>query len=124
MEGLLANIQAAVDVTGNLEQLQVPSQEQFVNSLSSLEPLWAFLLLASGLIYLLQGWKIFKVLVALNAAMLGAAVGAKLAAMAGGGQNMPLFAAIGGGLVLAVLAWPLMKYSISVMSSSGHSILG
>lgn len=124
MEGLLANTQAAADVAGNLEQLQVPSQEQFVNSLSSLEPLWACLLLASGLIYLLQGWKIFKVLVALNAAMLGAAVGAKLAVMAGGGRNMPVFAAIGGGLVLAVLAWPLMKYSISVMGALAGSFVG
>ena len=128
MEGLLANVQditaPAVGVADNLRQLQPPSQEQLISSLSGLEPLWACLLLACGLVYLVHGWKIFKVLVALNAAILGVVVGVKLAGLAGGGRNMPLFAAVGGGLLLAALAWPLMKYSISLMGGLAGSFLG
>lgn len=127
MIGLLAEMTDAsvpARVTERLQSLRIPSQGECIEFLTAMQPVWGCLLVACGLVYLLHGWKIFKILVAVNAAILGVLLGGKLAALIGGGQNLPLLAAIGGGLVLSVLAWPLMKYSISVMGGLAGSFLG
>jgi len=127
MKVLLADVTDVPDPGGLLDRLEgfrVPTHEEFVHSLAALEPIWACVLLGCGLVYLLQGWKMFKILVVLNAAILGVLLGSRLAAVVGGDRNMPLFAGIGGGLILAVLAWPLMKYAISIMGGLVGSFVG
>lgn len=83
----------------------------------------AMLLLACGLVYMLQGWKIFKILVIANAAVLGAIAGAHLGGLMSG-ENTWLYTGIGGGLLLAVLAGPLMSYAVSVMGGLAGSFVG
>lgn len=83
----------------------------------------ALLIFACGLVYMLQGWKVFKVLVVANAAVLGAMVGGRFGALLRG-PNMWLFGGIAGSLLFAILAWPLMKYAVSLMGGLVGSFLG
>jgi preprotein translocase subunit Sss1 len=111
---------------GKLKSFQIPNQDEFIKFMADPEALGviqAILLLAFGLVYLLQGWKMFKVLVVINATILGAFVGAYLGARLHG-PNMPIFCGVAGGLLLGALSWPLMKFAISVMGGLMGSFLG
>jgi len=103
--------------------LRMPEQAEFMSFLTSMGVIQGFLLIAVGVVYLLTGWKIFKTLVVVNAAVLGAYGGY----IFGGnfqGENMPVFGAIAGALLLAVLAWPLMKYAVSLMGGLAGAFVG
>ncbi len=104
------------------QSIEMPTVDNIISTLQSMELWLAFLLLVLGLVYLLMGWKAFKILVIANCAALGAAVGYTLGAKQGG--NMPLFAGGAGGLLLAVLSWPLMKCAISLMGAIAGGLLG
>jgi MFS family permease len=109
-------------------QWQLPSQGEAMDALSHLADtklglVVALLLLACGLVYLVQGWKIFKILVVANAAVLGAMLGARVGGLMHG-ENMWLWAGSLGALLCATLSWPLMKYAVSVMGGLSGSLLG
>ena len=130
---LLADAQAAqlridANTLGDLSLPEVPSQGQMVDFLlglgsSDFGAVVALLLFVCGLVYLLQGWKIFKALVIVNAAVLGAMAGSYVGAYHRG-QHTQLYAAIAGAALLAILAWPLMKYAVSLMGGLAGSFLG
>jgi hypothetical protein len=106
----------------------IPSQSQLVDSLLDLAhhqygAVLAMLLFACGLVYMLQGWKIFKILVVANVAVLGAVLGSYLGSMARG-PNTWIFTSIAGALLLGGLAWPLMKYAVSLLGGLVGSFVG
>jgi len=80
----------------------------------------AVLLVIGGIIYLLFGFYIFKVLVTLNAAILGAYLGVMLGESSG--TTIP--AAIVGALLAAAATWPTMKYAVAVMGGVFGGLLG
>jgi hypothetical protein len=105
-----------------------PTQDQLVDSLLDLAhhqygPALAVLMLGCGLVYTLEGWKIFKVLVVVNVAVFGALVGNWLGAMAGGEKTW-VYTTIAGALLLGGLAWPLMKYAVSLLGGLFGSVVG
>lgn len=108
-----------------IADFQVPSQAEFVEGLHGLEAVPAVALLVLGAISLVVGWKVFKLLVVANAAYLGGQAGAYLGNMIQhNGEGMWLFGMVAGGLLLAALAWPLMRYAVSVMGGLAGSFLG
>ena len=116
------------NVPGQFTIPDLPSQDQVLDSLIELSQstygsIMAMLLFACGLVYMLQGWKIFKILVIANAAVLGAVVGAHVGGFLRG-ENTWLYTGIAGGLLLAVLAGPLMKYAVSLMGGLAGSFVG
>lgn len=126
----LAQVVDAIDpnVPGALTIPELPSQDQAVDYLLNLGAsqygaIMAMLLFACGLVYMLQGWKIFKVLVIANAAVLGGMLGGQVGMMLRG-ANTWLYTGIAGSLMLAILAGPLMKYAISVMGGLAGAFLG
>ena len=113
------------DFFSNIQNLHLPDQTTYLQQLTGMHPIQACLLLACGVVYLVYGWKLFKILVVANFATIGIFAGHHLGALAeGSNANMPLIAAIAGGLVVAVLAWPLMKYGIAVMGGLAGSFVG
>lgn len=107
---------------------EIPSQDQIVDAMLDLAnsqygAVLAMLLFACGLVYMLQGWKIFKVLVVANVAVLGAVVGSYLGSMARG-QNTWMYASVAGAMLLGGLAWPLMKYAVSLLGGMVGSFVG
>lgn len=80
----------------------------------------AVLLVIGGIIYLLFGYHIFKILVTLNATILGAYFGAML----GDKSGTAIPAAIVGGLLAAAATWPVMKYAVAIMGGIFGALLG
>lgn len=108
---------------------EIPSQTQLVDALLDLAHhqygvVLAMLLFACGLVYMLQGWKIFKILVVANVAVLGAVIGSYLGSMATRSPNTWVFTSIAGALLLGGLAWPLMKYAVSLLGGLVGSFVG
>ncbi len=130
MHFMLADISTS-GIVEKLRELDVPTKEQYVDELVKMSQppldmgtiLVFIIMFGCGLVYLLQGWKIFKILVVVNAAILGSLAGSRLGAEMAG-PNAPLFCGIAGGLLLAVLALPAMKYAISIMGALVGSFLG
>ncbi len=113
------------DIVEKIRNLQVPSQEEFVNTLMGLEAIPAMLMLLFGLVSLLLGWKIFKGLVIANATCIGGLLGWYLGnKVQTSNGTMWLFGMIAGGLLMAALAWPMMKYAVSAMGGLAGSFLG
>jgi hypothetical protein len=83
-------------------------------------PAIAVLLILAGIVYLLFGYSIFKVLVTVNAALLGGYVGI----LAGEPAGVEIPAAIVGGLLSATAAWPTMKYAVAIMGALFGAVLG
>jgi len=106
-----------------ITSFEMPSRVEYVDSLASMHLALAIILFACGMVYLLQGWKIFKMLVIVNAAILGAFLGGQLGVLLRGG-NAPLFAAIAGAMLFAALAWPLMKVAVSLMGALVGGFVG
>src|SRR5947207_931541 len=88
-----------------------PAQGDLISWCQSMTPGAATLLVIFGLVYLLFGWYIFKILVTLNAAVIGAYIGTFL----GGKAGAPTPGALIGGFVAAALTWPLMKWAVAIM---------
>ena len=77
-------------------------------------------LILGGIVYLLFGFYIFKILVTLNAALLGAYFGAVLGEKSG--ATIP--AAVVGGLLSAAATWPVMRYAVAIMGGLFGAMLG
>lgn len=127
---VIAQAPAALDpnLPGQFTLPEIPTQNQAVDHLMGLAQadygaVMAMLLFACGLVYMLQGWKIFKILVIANAAVLGAIVGGHLGGMLRG-ANTWLYAGVAGALLFAVLSGPLMSYAISLMGGLAGSFIG
>ncbi|HUT01534.1 MAG TPA: DUF4203 domain-containing protein [Phycisphaerae bacterium] len=131
LHALIPLAQAALpdpNTPGQFTIPDIPSQGEVLDSLiglaqSNYGAVMAMFLFACGLVYMLQGWKIFKVLVVANAAVLGAVIGAHLGGLLRG-QDTWLYTGIAGGMLLAVLAGPLMKYAVSLMGGLAGSFVG
>jgi hypothetical protein len=97
-----------------------PAQREMLQTCHDMIPAVAALLVMLGVIYLLFGYNIYKGLVILNAAVMGATLGAALGES--GHIEVPL--AIVGGFAAAAVTWPLMKWAIAVMGGLFGAILG
>ncbi|HHH76683.1 MAG TPA: DUF4203 domain-containing protein [Phycisphaerae bacterium] len=99
------------------------SQKNFVDGLTELHIVVGIIFAVAGVVYILYGWKVFKTLVILNAAILGAVAGSHLGALIQK-PNMVIYMAVAGGLIFATLAWPTMKFAVSIMGALAGSVLG
>jgi hypothetical protein len=106
------------------EFLQVPNhwpmQGDLLTWSQQMSPGTAAMLVVAGLIYLLFGWHVFKILVTINATIVGAYVGAYVGSK--GGQMMA--GGLIGALVAAGLTWPMMKWAVAVMGGIFGAIVG
>jgi hypothetical protein len=98
----------------------MPGQGDLLDWCQNMSPGCATLLVLGGLVYLLFGWHAFKMLVTLNAALMGAYVGALLGQRGG---NAVAGACVGG-FVCAAIAFPLMKYAVALMGGIFGALLG
>ncbi len=118
-----ADNSAATQLMEQLLHLERPSQQEMMNAMEAMGAFQAIVVLALGVAILLNGWKAFKLVAILNAAIIGGLLGTYLGGRLDG-DNLSLIGGIAGGLVLAVLAWPAMRIAISVMGSIVGASLG
>jgi len=105
-------------VTGQLVE-QIPRQTELITFARTLTPGVAAAVMILGVVYLLYGMKFHKVLVTLNAAVVGFILGAKL-----GGSGAPLLGAVVGAFVLGATAWALMRYAVAFTGAMFGALLG
>lgn len=80
----------------------------------------AVILILAGIVFLLFGYSIFRVLVTLNAAILGGYVGVML----GDKSGVAVPAGIVGAMLAGTAAWPTMKYAVAIMGGLFGAVLG
>lgn len=97
-----------------------PAQTDLLDWCRHMTPGMAALLILMGLIYLMYGFKLFKGLVMLNAAAVGAAIGGSIGQKTETGFALMILC----GFVAAALAWPLMKWAVAVMGGLFGALLG
>lgn len=97
-----------------------PSQAELLNWCQHMTPGLAALLILMGIIYLIFGFKLFKGLVMLNAAAVGAAIGLAI----GQRTEMGLALMVLCGFVAAATTWPLMKWAVAVMGGLAGALMG
>jgi hypothetical protein len=99
---------------------QWPAQADLLTWCQNMGALTAALLVIAGVIYLLYGVYAYRMLVTLNAAVIGAYVGGLLGDRAGNATA----GAMVGGFAAAALSWPLMKYAVAIMGGIFGMCLG
>lgn len=98
----------------------MPQQSDLLTWCQNMGPGQAAIMLAMGLVYLLWGFQIFKLLVMLNSALVGAYFGVQL----GGTGDMAVAGGAVGAIVCAAISWPLMKYAVALMGGLYGALLG
>jgi hypothetical protein len=99
---------------------QFPHQADLLEWCRAMGPGSAVILVFAGIIYLMFGFKVFKFLVMLNAAVFGAYLGAIL----GKHGDAALGGALIGGVVAAAIAWPTMRFAVAAMGGTFGAVLG
>lgn len=98
----------------------LPEQADLLHWCRDMNPGAATLLIGGGVIYLLFGLYLFKWLVTLNAAI----VGAYLGSLIGRSGDAAVAGAFMGGFSAAAATWPLMKWAVTVMGGLFGALLG
>ena len=101
----------------------IPPLADCLDMLTNMNFLYGLGLCIVGLVYLLRGWKVFKLLVALNAATIGAVVGALITIQLGMPNEWWMGMLIGAS-VLGLLSWPLISIFIAVFGAVAGAALG
>ena len=114
---------AAAAGAGSVLPTHWPDQADLLHWCQSAAPGVAVLLILVGIVYLLFGFSIAKILVTLNAALVGGWLGALVGERAGGG-GAALPGAVIVGLLSATAAWPTLRGSVAVLGAMLGAILG
>ncbi len=93
---------------------------ELMKKLQALPAAIAGVLLAVGLVCLLSGCKMYRPVVIFIAALTGLVIGFQLGAVV----DAELIVAVCLGVLLAVVAWPLMKYAVALAGGLAGAFLG
>jgi hypothetical protein len=97
-----------------------PHQHDLITWCQQMTPGVAALLILVGIVYLLFGFQIFKILVLANAAVVGAYFGAYLGKEGDAATIGAVICAVGA----AAIAWPTMKYAVALMGGIFGALMG
>lgn len=101
------------------EDIQVVPIDMIWEQIVALHWFHAVLALSFGIVYLLYGWRIFKVLSIICFGLIGLGIGMVVGRMLGS----ELWGGVIGLLVLAIMSMPLMKWGISVLGAIAGGVL-
>jgi hypothetical protein len=99
---------------------QWPAQADLLTWCQNMGALTAAMLVIAGVIYLVYGVYAYRMLMTLNAAVIGAYMGGVMGDKAGNATA----GAMVGGFAAAALSWPLMKYAVAIMGGIFGMCLG
>lgn len=118
MNPLLVLAEAAPKVINDVEVIPI---DRIWNQIASLSWFHAIVAISFGIVYLLYGWRIFKVLAVICFGMIGLFGGMYL----GERVDNELWGGIIGLIVLAIVSVPMMKWSICILGAlAGGTITG
>jgi hypothetical protein len=94
--------------------------DEFWQAVVKLGWLESIICIAFAAIYLMYGWRVFKVLVVLNCGLIGLFVGRILGTKLGS----PLWGALMGTTIISLLSLPFIKYSVAVLGALAGAVMG
>jgi hypothetical protein len=97
--------------------------DELLATLKTMHIGYGILLTVAGLFYLFVGWRLFKPLIMLNAAILGAVLAGSATVRLGFGEYWWV-GMIAGGCVLGLVAWPMMKLFVALFGGALGAALG
>ena len=92
------------------------------SQITGLNVLEALTFMAFGVVCLLYGWRVFKVLVVISFALLGLLAGIFLSNVVLGANNNPVIGIILG-LVLAIVSVPMMRWSVCILGAVAGGVM-
>jgi hypothetical protein len=96
--------------------------DRFWEEITSLSQLEALTFISFGVVCLFYGWRVFKVLVVINFALLGMMMGMAITEKIIGLNNQ-FAGGIAGMIILAVLSVPLMRWAVCLLGAAAGGIL-
>jgi hypothetical protein len=97
-----------------------PREADFISWCQAIGPGMAAVLLMVGTIFLLWGYPVFRYLIMLNFAVVGAYLGAAI----GKHADTVMAGALIGGFLAGALAWPMMRWAVALTGAGIGLILG
>jgi hypothetical protein len=91
--------------------------------ISELHWLYALLMLSVGVVYMLYGWRIFRVLVVISFGFIGLFLGILSSDKISTNEHAIVWGGLIGMVLLAAMAIPLMKWCVSVLGAISGGIL-
>lgn len=101
----------------------IEAKDYLWNQISDLHWLTAMLILSVGVVYLLYGWRIFRVLVVISFGFIGLFMGMIIGDKAFVSEHALLWGGIIGMTIFAFIAIPLMKWCVSILGALAGGIL-
>lgn len=110
----------ATDSVSSAQGSVVPI-DAFWKHITSLGRVEAFMFVSFGVVWLLYGWRVFKVLVVITFALLGLVLGMAVAGKIQGINNQ-FAGGVVGMLALAILSVPLMRWAVGLLGAFAGAI--
>lgn len=101
------------------QSAQVVPIDQIYAQITSLSWLQAVLAISFGVVYLLYGWRIFKILAVISFALVGLYAGM----WAGDQLGNRVLGGVIGLILLAILSVPLMRWAVSILGAAAGGLL-
>lgn len=111
--------QVAESSTEPVSETQIIPIDYIWEQIITLSWLQAVIGISFGAVYLLYGWRIFKVLTVISFALLGLYAGM----WAGGQFDKVLLGSVLGSVLLAILSVPLMRWGVSILGAVAGGVL-
>jgi hypothetical protein len=113
LDGLIILAQVAESSAEPVSDTQIVPVDYIWQQIVTLSWLQAVIAISFGAVYLLYGWRIFKALAVISFALLGLYAGMWV----GGQFDKVLLGSVGGAILLAILAIPLMRWAVSILGA-------
>jgi hypothetical protein len=120
---LLEWIRQLVQAARQAQMPDMPTLPGLLDQIANMPILQSVGLLILGIVFLVWGGRFFKLLMMLNAAVIGAVAGGALAVQIGQDAYWWQFM-LGGAVVIGLLAWPLMKLTVGLLAMGYGAVLG
>ena len=102
---------------------QIVSMDMFWEQVAKLSWLQALIAVSFGAVYLIYGWRIFKVLAVVSFGMAGLFLGMELGRRMGTGPTAVMWGGVAGLILMAVLSIPLMHWAVSILGAAAGGII-
>ncbi|MHC4068781.1 MAG: hypothetical protein ACYS18_09635 [Planctomycetota bacterium] len=119
MEHLTLLAQTVENTTETAPSLQYVPLDAIWEQISTLDWLQAVIAVSFGVVYLMYGWRIFKLLVVICFALIGLFAGIKI----GQQFDQQLWGGIIGLCVVAGISIPLMRWAVSILGAVAGGVL-
>lgn len=97
--------------------------DMFWQQVAKLSWLQALIAVSFGAVYLIYGWRIFKVIAVVSFGMVGLFAGMHVGSQLGTGASAQLWGGVFGLVILAVLSIPFMHWAVSILGASAGGIV-